>query len=215
MEINRYEVCRYLGIRQGEPDARTGDLIDECQAELMKAATPRMVHRTYPLTIRKDGSLDLTCFQVKSKNLKKNLEGCDQIILFAATIGEAVDRLIRRYMKTQVSKGVVMQAVSAAMIEAYCNEVNLDFKRKAAQEGYFLRPRFSPGYGDFPLECQKAIGEALKMEKTCGITLTDSLLMLPSKSVTAVIGMSRQEISCQLEGCEVCSKQNDCPYRRS
>lgn len=215
LDINRKEIYRYLGIRRGDPDERTRQIVEECIDELTEVMTPRMVYRIFPLSFPEDGSLDFTCFRVKSKNLQKNLKGCEKIIIFAATIGEGVDRLLRKYNKLEVSRGVIMQAASAAAIEAYCNEINQNFKDEAAKEGWYLRPRFSPGYGDFSLSYQSLISDVLKMEKTCGITLTDSLLMMPSKSVTAVIGMGRQKVSCVMDGCEVCNKKDTCQYRRS
>ncbi len=214
LDINRREIYRYLGVRRGEPDERTKKTVEECVEELQQVITPRMVYRIFPLSFPEDGSIDFTCFKVRSKSLLRNLKGCEKIIIFAATIGEGVDLLLRRYNKLEVSKAVIMQAASAATIEAYCNEINQEFKEKAAKDGWFLRPRFSPGYGDFPLETQRLISDVLKMEKTCGITLTDSLLMMPSKSVTAVIGMGREHVECATEGCEVCSKRDSCQYRR-
>lgn len=214
LEINRREVYRYLGVRRGEPDERIKELVEDCIAELTQVMTPRMVYRVFPMTLLGNEEIDFTCFKVKSRSLEKNLRGCEKIILFAATIGERVDLLLRRYNKLEVSRGVVMQASSAAAIEAYCNEINRDFKKKAAEKGYFLRPRFSPGYGDFSIEYQRLISDVLKMEKTCGITLTDSLLMMPSKSVTAVIGMGRENVNCEPDGCEVCNKRESCQFRR-
>ena len=87
-------------------------------------------------------------------------------------------------------------------------------RKEAEEEGYFLRPRFSPGYGDFPLEFQRNIGDLLQMAKNIGITLTDSLLMMPSKSVTAVIGCSKTNSNCKEAGCEVCNKSATCAFRR-
>ncbi len=214
MEINRSEIYRYIGIKKGVPDQRIRDLVEECITEIEEVMTPRIVSRIYPMKFLPDGRIDFTCFQVKSENLRKNLKGCDQVILFAATIGSQVDHLIRRYTKLEMSKGVIMQAAAAAVIEAYCNEQNQLFKEEAKAEGYFLRPRFSPGYGDFSIEYQRLISDVLKMEKHAGITLTDSLLMLPTKSVTAVIGMGKEETDCVMDGCEVCNNRENCQYRR-
>lgn len=213
LNINRKEIYRYLGIRRGDPDDETKRKVEECIGELLQVITPRMVYRVFPLSFPEDGSIDFTCFRVRSQSLLKNLKGCEKIILFAATIGERVDLLLRRYNKLEVSRAVVMQAASAATIEAYCNQINQEMKEKAAQEGYFLRPRFSPGYGDFPLETQRLISDVLKMEKTCGITLTDSLLMMPSKSVTAVIGMGRKEERHTPDKCSLCGMGENCQYR--
>ncbi len=215
MEINRQEIYRYLGMKPGEADERIRDLTEACIREIEAVMTPRSVYRTYPMHFLGDGRIDFTCFQVESQHLQKNLKGCEKIVILAATIGSGVDQLIRRYTRLEMSRGVVMQAAAAAVIEAYCNELNETLREEAAKEGYYLRPRFSPGYGDFSIEYQRLISDVLKMEKNCGITLTDSLLMLPSKSVTAVIGMGRENTHCEMDGCEICSKRQDCLYRRS
>lgn len=76
-----------------------------------------------------------------------------------------------------------------------------------------MRPRFSPGYGDFPLECQQGIAAALELSKRIGVMLTDRLMMTPSKSVTAVMGLSQRPQICRVQGCEACGKK-DCGYRR-
>ena len=138
---------------------------------------------------------------------------CQEVILFAATLGAGVDLLLRRYSRLSMSRAVVLQACAAARIESYCNEINDKLKAEAAEEGLYLRPRFSPGYGDLPLSCQPDFCRVLEAEKTVGITLTESFLMMPSKSVTAVIGVSKIAAGCVKEGCEVCSNKN-CLYRR-
>ena len=73
---------------------------------------------------------------------------------------------------------------------------------------------FSPGYGDVPLDLQKDFSALLQMPQTCGISLTDTLLMVPSKSVTAFIGFSEHKEPCILAGCETCSHATDCAFRR-
>jgi hypothetical protein len=212
MKVNRYEIYRYMGVR-GEADERTRELVEDCLRELEMKISPRSFAMEYPVTVAPDDTIDMTCFRVQSHNLGRNLRGCEKVILFAATIGEGADLLIRRYSRVNVSRALAMQASSAAMIEAYCNEQNQRYKEDARARGYFLRPRFSPGYGDFPLEKQRILCDVLKTEKTVGIKLTGSLLMMPSKSVTAVIGMSRHEEPCIMEGCEACGKK-DCAFRR-
>lgn len=213
MEVNRREIYRYLGYGTGEPEERVKDLTEDCIEELTRVVSPRSFTRSFPLVFLPDGSMDFTCFRVKSEHLAKNLRDCSEVILFAASLGTGPDFLIRRYSRLEMSRAVVLQAASAAMIEAYCNEVNAQLKKEAEGRGSYLRPRFSPGYGDFSLEYQKEICRTLSAEKTVGITLTDSLLMLPSKSVTAVIGAGKTLCGCEPEGCESCGK-TDCLYRR-
>lgn len=213
-EVNRSEIYRYLGIKGGQkPDEQTKELVEDCLRELEQSVNCRSFYRRFPLTLLPDYELDFTCFKVKSRALSRNLKDCREVILFAATIGMGVDLLLHRYNKLSMSRAVVMQACAAARIEKYCNEINDKLKAEAAEEGLYLRPRFSPGYGDLPISCQPDFCRVLQAEKTVGITLTESFLMMPSKSVTAVIGVSDKKAGCVTEGCEACSNKN-CLYRR-
>lgn len=214
VEIDRKEVYRYLGYRGQEADAATKELVEACVAELVGIAEPKVVMKEYPLAVLDDGTVDCGCFCVTSKNLAKNLGGCGQVLLAAVTLGIGVDRLLTKYGKLQVSKAVIIQAAAAAMVEAYCNALCQAWKLEYEEKGLYLRPRFSPGYGDFSLECQELILNGLDAGKRIGITLTDGGLMVPTKSVTAVIGLSPVEQPCHVEGCEACEKRN-CQYRRN
>lgn len=213
VEIERKEIYRYLGYRGQEADFATRELVDSCVDELEKAAEPKVVAREYPISIEEGGENNIGHFRVTSKNLAKNLGGCDRVLLIAVTLGLGVDRLLAKYGKIQVSKAVVLQAASAAMIEAYCNECCEIWKRRYEEQGLYLRPRYSPGYGDFSLEYQPVILKELDAAQQIGITLTDGGLMVPTKSVTAVIGLSREKEACHVEGCEICGNVK-CPYRR-
>ncbi|MCI1721271.1 MAG: Vitamin B12 dependent methionine synthase activation subunit [Lachnospiraceae bacterium] len=213
MEVSRKEIYRYLGCRGNVPDEATVRLTESCIAELEKEITPLSLYREYPLSV--DGE-DIGCpvLHTSSASLGKNLKDCTRILLFAATLGSAPDRLIQKYSRLQVSRAVTIQAASAAMIEAWCNEECTRLKTIYEKQGLYLRPRFSPGYGDFSLECQPMILGPLEAGKRIGITLTDSLLMMPSKSVSAVMGAGTAPLGCVPEGCEICTKKN-CAYRRS
>lgn len=209
---NEREILRYLGHHGQAVDDKVERLITECRQELEQAATPRSIWREYPLRME-EHEIDMTCLRTRSRSLERNLKDCEEILLFGATLGSQVDVLLQRYGKLQMSKAVVMQAASVAMLETYCDEVNETIKNDYLKKKRYLRPRFSPGYGDFPLQCQPEIVAALELNKRIGITLTDSLLMAPSKSVTAVIGISPVPRDCSVQGCEVCGKK-DCAYRR-
>ncbi len=213
MEIDKKEALRYLGYGSHEPDESVNTLLDDCIRELDANMDCRVIAREFPLNVSEDGVIDAGCFKAQSFNLAKNLKGCKSVIVFAATIGPGIDRLLTKYGKLNVTRSVVLQAVGAAAIEVYCNEICSEWKRDYSGRGLYLRPRFSPGYGDFPLECQPDIIRGLEAEKRIGIILTEGLLMMPSKSVTAVIGVSGSDDKCIIEGCESCEKA-DCPYRR-
>jgi hypothetical protein len=214
VEISRKEVRRYLGYGIQDGDDAVNGLIEECIKELTAVASLKCISRTYPLKLLPDGEIDFTVFKTRSRNLSKNLADCSQVILFAATLGTGVDVLLHKYTKLQMSKAVIIQAAAAAMIEEFCDEENVKLKKEYEAQGLYLRPRFSPGYGDFALECQRNITAVLETSKRVGIMLTDSLLMTPSKSVTAIMGVSEKPYRCEVKGCESCGK-TDCAYRRN
>lgn len=209
------EACRYLGYGKNGPDALTGELIEQCLSELSEgqAAEPKAVYLRFPLEHR-EGALTFAGISPKSKSLERNLQGCNQVFLFCATLGSIADRQLKKYSRVQISKAAVFQAAAAAYLEEYCNRLCRELQAGLRAEGEFLRPRFSPGYGDFSLEHQARLLDALEAGKRIGVELTSGGLMLPEKTVSAVIGISRENNRCPLDGCEICPKK-DCAYRRT
>lgn len=207
------EAARYLGYYGTQPDPAVESLIEACIAEVKEASVPKSIHERFPLVFSGNETFQVASLHLKSRSLQRNLAGCGEVYLFAATLGIAVDTLIKRAALMDTAKGAVMQAAAAAVIEAYCDEENEELREEAASEGLFLRPRFSPGYGDLSLDCQRDFLNLLKAQKNIGLTVTDSGLMVPIKSVTAIIGISGTDSNCHRQGCEVCDK-TDCTFRR-
>lgn len=207
-EILRYAGCARqadVGIEQIE------SMIDECLEEVLPKLSYKVCYEKLPLTIS-NGTCDFGCMQVNSHNLAKNLQGCESVLLFAATIGVEIDRLIAKYGHLSPAKAVLLQAIGAERIEALCDMLCEGLQEELAGKGLVLRPRFSPGYGDLSLEIQKDIFQVLNCGKNIGLCLNDSLLMSPSKSVTAFIGIA-QDCTSDTHGCSVCSKI-ECEYRK-
>lgn len=207
------EAVRYLGYGKNAVDDQTLRMIADSFESLRSVMSRKSVYRIFDLEQEDLEVIRFGNLTVKSKNLGKNLQGCDKIVLFGATLGIGVDQLLSRVSKTNMAHAVVMQACAAALLEEYCDECQEQIGQKLQTEGRFLRPRFSPGYGDFPIECQKNVIQMLDSAKTIGLTITESFMMAPSKSVTAVIGASTVPVRCHRQGCEVCEKKN-CMYRR-
>ena len=123
------------------------------------------------------------------------------------------DRHIRRAQIRSMKDAALLQAASAAMVEKYTDIINEEIICEGKNMGLYPRPRYSPGYGDLSLETQKIVFTLLNPEKHAGITLTDSLLMVPSKSITAVIGLAETESSCIRYDCEECTMRDTCAFR--
>jgi hypothetical protein len=177
------ETMRYLGY-YGVKDA--GDMqavIDECKDIILPVLAPVACYECYPIT--RGTLLDLGFAKVVSRDLEKNLSGCDKLVLFGATVGAGVDRLILKYEKLSPARSIIFQALGAAAIECWCDDLNA---RITAEYGK-TKPRYSCGYGDLSIELQRDIFAALPLTKRLGITLSDRCFMTPTKSVTAIIGV--------------------------
>ncbi len=216
LPVSKGELYRYLGYGRETPDEQTAALVQDCLAELLPQAAPQGAFMAFPVQ-REGARLDLGFVAVESRDLARNLEGCTGVILFAATLGVEADRLTQRYAARRPARGLVMQAAGAMLIEAYCDELNAAITGKLRQEGLGTKPRFSPGYGDFPLACQEDVFRVLNCPKVMGLTLTAALLMAPTKSVTGVIGFgpfgAETAVCSPKEGCPTCGKTN-CAFRR-
>ena len=211
-EINRREIRRYLGIDPRREDPQIEERIDLALAKLREACRPAYIRDYFDLS----ADDDMVCFadvRVKSRNLSVNLSGCTEVCVMACTLGAEADRLIRRASAVSSFEGAVYQAAASAMAEAWADTVNDMIREEAEERGLVTHPRFSPGYGDLPLQLQKEIFRIIPVTKTIGVSLTDSLLMVPVKSVTALIGLGREECGTDQNKCIYCTMKDSCPYR--
>lgn len=206
---NVKEVMRYAGV--AKPDDATLALYKNMADELKGKLSYRVCFGEFPVKNKGD-SLDLSFAEAKSNDLKNNLKSCKSIILFAATIGIYLDRMILKYSKVSPSKALMLQAIGAERIESLCNAFNSDIAGKYTAKGKYTMPRFSPGYGDLDISFQTEIFKALDCPRKIGLSLNQSLIMSPSKSVTAVIGISNRCPAPSAKRCGACKKY-DCNFR--
>lgn len=183
LPVNRREIARYWC---GNARAEVPEL-DAALAEARDVCAFSAVYEVFPLRVRGEG-VTLGEWEICSRGLAKNLAGCDRAVLFAATAGIGLDRLIRRESAISPSRALLYQAIGAERVESLCDALCADLQKEFG----LTRPRFSPGYGDLPLECQREIFRLLSPEKI-GLTLSEGCTMSPSKSVTAFVGLCRKE----------------------
>ena len=217
-EIPVKEVQRYMGYRgiaDIGPDIRAK--IDKAIGQVSLQSHPRIISKEYPVTVRDNdvtihaGSEDVV---LHSESLARNLSGCCGAILLAATIGPACDMLVRRAGVTSAVDASIYQAAGAAAIESFLDDMNDRYKADYEAQGLFLRPRFSPGYGDLKLDHQRDWFRLLDITKQIGIELTDSLLMVPTKSVTTIIGIGINKGTQGCSGCAGCNKNGTCDFSK-
>ncbi len=213
MDTRTKEAVRYLGYGSHAIDDGTLAMIDSAFKELELTAGRRIIYRIFDVSFKSADRMEIGMLSIVSRDLGKNLRGCESAVAAGATLGPGVDLLMRRHALTDMARVVVLQACAAAMLEEYLDECQAELQQKMNGQGLHLRPRFSPGYGDFSINHQKTILRMLDAPKKIGLSLTDGNMLTPTKSVTALIGLSSLEISCHKNGCEVCDK-TDCSYRR-
>ncbi len=207
--VCRKEMLRYSGAKNQTSDGLSS-LIDECIAESCNAFgkvcyTVLSVEELYSLIpLAKD-----------SAGLSKYLQNASKIVLFAATVGIEIDRLLHRYSAISPAKALIFQAIGAERVEATCDEFCNQLPKLFAGESV-ASSRFSPGYGDFSIEAQRGIFSVLNPEKHIGVTLTDSMLMSPTKSVTAIVKITSQPLKefNETQKCVACENQN-CAFRQN
>ena len=181
-QVNKKEVLRYAGVKS-EVDS-VNSIINECLIESKSKLIYKVCYVLVDVKIDED-IIDFGFSKVRSKSLAKNLSSFNKAIIFSATIGVEIDRLIAKYNVVSPVKALIFQAIGAERIESLCNVFNEDIKGQYKE----IAPRFSAGYGDLNIEFQRDIFKLLDCHKKIGLTLNDSLIMSPSKSVTAIIGV--------------------------
>lgn len=210
--LNRKEILRYMNAPGGE--TALGSLIDRAEKEVINASTPKYVYRRIAVDVDKEkGQVVLAGTLIQSRDLAMHLQSCFEGFLFASTLGPGVDILVKRYTITETPMLPVIQAVSAAYTEFCADNAQKELEIYATAHEQYLRPRYSPGYGDFSLSDQRFLFDALEIPKKLGVSLTESFLMVPFKSITAVIGLSRDPSLCHINKCMTCTAKN-CPFRK-
>ncbi len=186
LPINVKEVLRYLYCKAEEENLLK--LIDECVLEVHGKLTPKVCYSKFSVS-QNEHHMDLGFAKCVSEDLRKYLADCQEIVLFCATVGLNMDRLIEKYSYTSPVKAAIMQAIGAEQIESLCNSFCTQIEGRLIKQACEVKQRVSPGYGDIPLTLQHNIFNALECNKKIGVTLNDSYLMSPTKSVSAIIGI--------------------------
>ena len=212
MELNISEALRYLGVR-GAPDPPLLSQLSAAADRLARAAPPRWVWRAYPLAFGPEGpALEGAGLALPGEMAARMLGGCAQAAVLICTLGAAFEALLRAEQARGMARAALLDACGSAWVEAGCDGAQAEIS--ARFPGLHPTDRFSPGYGDLPLSLQRDICGALDAPRRLGVQVTDSLLLNPSKTVTAVIGLSDRPQPARIRGCAYCDLRENCQYRK-
>ena len=212
MELDLEEALRYAGVPAPPPEALRRDM-EEVAASVTAAVRPRWRWRLFALEHTPEGvrlpELDLL---LPGRTAGLLLAQCGQAALLACTLGAVFDAKLRAVEARDMSRAVLTDACGSAWVEAGCAAAEEELAGRLP--GAYLTDRFSPGYGDLPLSLQSAICAALDTPRALGLCVTESLLLNPRKSVTAVIGISDRPQMARIRGCQNCSLNQTCQLRK-
>lgn len=189
IQIDEEEVLRYLGYTKSKITQEDIQMIRERIPLVRNVISGRACYGRYSIELLEKNQIVLPYGTITSKDLTRNLTGCSEIFIFAATIGLPFDRLLQTTRLRSMAEAAIVQAIGAASVENVCDTLNDKLKEEILNEGRNVKPRYSAGFGDYSLNNQKGIFEVLNPSKYAGITLKDNLIMAPEKSVTALIGI--------------------------
>lgn len=184
---------------KGSIDSRLAEQMDEAERLLKAAARPKAVHKV----------LEISVISTDSISIKKHLEGCNKIVLMAVTLGTDVDQLLRRTQITDMAMAVIIDAGASILVEQLADEF-----QKSIKAGPFMTSRFSPGYGDWSITEQSRIVRLLDGQRQIGLNVTKDSLMIPRKSITAVMGIAGHPVKGCLATCDECVLKDKCLLKK-
>lgn len=206
------EILRYMGYPSDyKIDEKQLETVRRIKDEIVSSAKPKTIYKHFEIASA-DRGIEIKGSDVVllGNAIRKHLVGAKTCIIMAATLGIEVDRILRRAQIKSVSEGLIADACATAYIEAVCDETEQEINEKFGSCNY----RFSPGYADFPISQQKEIIALLDAEKKIGLCTTESNLLVPVKSVTAVLGVTNTFSSCNNK-CDRCKKKERCAFSRN
>lgn len=207
------EIRRNLGCRTS--DAQTLAMAEQALDILQKSVRPRSIWKIYPLR-HTEQCVFIGGIPLEGDDIRRHLQGCEAAAIMAATLSVSAEVTLRRLVAEDMALALVADAAASALAEQLCDRTEQEIRQRNPYE--YMTARFSPGYGDLPLETQPLLLRLTDAVRTLGITVTPNHILLPQKSVTALIGLSNQPVQdarrfiCGVQ-CKGCPRYAECPSR--
>ena len=211
--IRKAEALRYMGIKGEASPENLTSLIDTCEKELLSVIRPRYHYEKFEITHSDNGiKVNNTSLTLTGNEISSHLKSCKEIIMLAATLSAGVDALIRRLEIQDMASALITDALASTAIEQICDMIDEEIAED--NKPLYLTTRFSPGYGDLPLDLQQAVLTVLSAQKKIGLCVTGSSILTPRKSVTAIVGLSEEKPRKEKGSCAICNLKDGCEFRK-
>ncbi len=211
-KLNRNEALRYMG-QHGECDGRLEELLNECENIILSKVKPRFLYKCFDIEQTDAGvAVKGTSLVLLGNSIAEHLKGCDKAVLLCATLLGDVDREIRIAELSDMLRALTLDCMASVAVEQLCDKIEMHIKKDFP--GYYMTWRYGIGYGDLPISQQREFLNVLNAPRLIGLNVTESNILTPRKSVTAIIGLSKHEIGEKKRGCETCNLREKCSLRK-
>ena len=211
MRLNREDALRYLRMQRAGAEQRAA--LEDAAALLEARITPRYVYRVFDVQTAPGGAyLPQAGLLLPGRMAAEMLRECSRAALLLCTLGAAFDALMRAWEQRDMARAVLLDACGSAYVEAGCDAAEEEIA--ARHPGLYRTDRFSPGYGDLPLALQDDFLRVLDGGRRLGVQAAESHLLIPVKSVTAVIGLAGRQQRARIRGCGYCALREECALRK-
>lgn len=211
--LDSREILRYMGCPPDKAGEELRNLVADCSRQVLDTLRPRWAWRLLEVKPEEDGVRLEGGLLLPGEDLKRHLSGCGRAAVFCATLGAETDALIRKMEQLDMGRALALDCCASAAVEELCDQIELELQGKFP--GCFFPYRFSPGYGDLPLTVQGELLDLLDAPRRVGLCATGSSLLTPRKSVTAILGISEQELEQTHRSCLGCPARESCQYRKA
>ena len=216
LKIPKDEVLRYLGYKAEKQslDKSLNELVASVIEESKNLIEPKFIFHKYGTEVKEDGVyFEGTNLVLTGNDIRNHLKDSKESVLMAVTVGNKIEQRIKLYEKISMTKALILDSCATTAVEEICDVIEDIVKKEAEDKGLSITFRYSPGYGDLPLEVQRDLVNTLGAEKRIGLTVSSHYLLFPRKSVTAIIGLTTSKEE-RKKGCEVCKNYENCSFRR-
>lgn len=200
--LNQKEALRYMGMGNAPANETILRELQSCEAELLAVIKPRYTYKVF-----ETAGLDLP-----GDSIRAHLEGCEKVVFLCATIGTEADRFIRQAELLDMSKALMADTLASVAVEQVCEKAEVQIHGQMPD--WYMTWRFGVGYGDFPLTYQPVFLRMTDAGRQLGVSLTQSNILIPRKTVTCCIGLSRQPVTKEKKGCGSCNLKGSCAFRK-
>lgn len=201
-KIDRNAWASFLKMKESDFDARKIKEMDSCEKLLFEAASPKGIY------IYSD-KLDY-----EGLSIKKHLADCRSTVIMGTTLGPRVDEMIVRLAVKAPAMAVYADSGAGVLADMVTDILENEIKENLPDDTPYMTGRFSPGYGDLPLKTQRELIAKLDAPRKIGLTLNYNDLMIPMKSVTAIIGISDVPVKGRPATCRECLLYEECEKRK-